>query len=196
MNDSDSGTHELTHLLSLAAEGDLEAKSELYQMIYDDLREAARRVMREKHRGDLQTTALVHESLLRFENQDVLKRYSENRSVFFSVAVRAMQQILVDHYRQRRRETYQKNEPEDPFTRTISKIEKQTGYDFERLNLAIEKLRDANARQHAVVTHRFFGGLTVEQTAEFLNVSVGTVERDWRLARARLIRLLGSSYPS
>ena len=192
MNDPDSGMHDLTHLLNRAADGDMEAKSELYQMIYDDLRAAARRVIHKKHRGDLQTTALVHESLLRFENKDVLRRFSENRRVFFSVAVRAMQQVLVNHYHQRRRESHHTTEPEDPFTSTISTIEKQTGYDFERLNMAINELREASPRQHAVVTHRFFGGLTVEQTAEYLNVSVGTVERDWRLAKARLIRLLGS----
>ena len=183
---------ELTQLLQLAAEGEADAKENLYELIYDDLRDAARRVIRRNVRGDYQTTALVNESLMRFEREGVLKKFSENRRVFFSVAIRAMQQVLVDHYRRRRREQEKLDDDGNPFDQTISSIEEQTGFDFDQLTNALDELKEENDRQHAVITHRFFGGLTIDQTAEVLNVSVGTVERDWRLARAKLIRKLAA----
>lgn len=181
---------DLTQLLHRAADGEAGAKEDLYDLIYDDLRNAARRVLRQHQRGDYQTTALVHESLMRFEKEGVLKKYSENRRVFFSVAIRAMQQVLVDHYRRRRREQDPLEDEANPFDQTISSIEEQTGFDFEDLAAALSNLEKENERQHAVITHRFFGGLTIQQTAGILEVSEATVERDWRLARAKLIQRL------
>jgi RNA polymerase sigma factor (TIGR02999 family) len=180
----------LTQLLRRAADGATDAKETLYELIYDDLREAARRVLKKNARGDFQTTALVNESLLRFEKEGVLKKFSENRRVFFSVAIRAMQQVLVNHCRRRKRENTQLDEEGNPFDQTISSIQERTGFDFEDLSTALNELENESPRQHAVITHRFFGGLTLKQTAEVLEVSEGTVERDWRLARAKLIRRL------
>ncbi len=189
----DEEKRELTQLLHRAAEGEADAKRSLYELIYDDLRDAARRVLRRNVRGDYQTTALVNESLMRFEKEGVLKRFSENRRVFFSVAIRAMQQVLVDHYRRRKREQQKLDEEGNPFDQTISSIEGQTGFDFADLTAAMDELAVESPRQHAVITHRFFGGLTIEQTAEILDVSDGTVERDWRLARAKLVTRLKES---
>ncbi len=180
----------LTRLIQKAAAGELDAKEKLYSLIYDDLRDAARRVLRRKVRGDFQTTALVNEALLRFEKEGVLQKFSENRRVFFSVAIRAMQQVLVDHYRSRKRELVSLDEENHPFDQTIVTIHEQTGFDFEELTAALNELKNESPRQHEVITHRFFGGLTIEQTAEILEVSDATVERDWRLARAKLARRL------
>lgn len=178
---------DLTQLLHQAAKGEADAKEQLYEVIYDDLRDAARRVIRQKVRGDYQTTALVNESLLRFEREGVLQKFSENRRVFFAVAIRAMQQVLVDHYRRRKREQKKLDEEGNPFDETILAIETDTGFDFAELSQALDELAEASPRQHSVITHRFFGGLTIDQTAQILGVSDGTVERDWRLARAKLL---------
>ena len=185
----DKGT-DLTRLMQLAAEGELDAKEDLYNLIYDDLRDAARRVLQRKARGDYQTTALVNEALLRFEKEGVLKKFSENRRVFFSVAIRAMQQVLVDHYRSRKREQMAIVKEDHPFDLAIFAIHEQTGFDFEELTAALNELKTESPRQHAVIAHRFFDGLTIDETAEILEVSDGTVERDWRLARAKLARRL------
>ena len=183
----------VTDLLRQAADGRANARAELYNLIYDDMREAAHRVMQGNYRGDFQTTALVHESLLRFEKNEVLEKYSANRRVFFSVAIQAMQQILVDHYRRRNREAQPSDNQCDPFQNAVAEIETQTGVDFSVLNKALDKLKHGFPRQHSVIVHRFFGGLTIPQTAELLEVSQGTIERDWRLARAKLRRILQDS---
>jgi RNA polymerase sigma factor (TIGR02999 family) len=188
--DHDQQAGSVTRLLQDAAQGESQAKEALYSLIYDDLRDAARRVLRDKRRGEYQTTALVHESLMRFEKKGVLEQYSRNRRVFFSVAIRAMHQLLVDHYRRRRRELATCDIDENPFDQAISSIEKQLGVEFDDVQKALAELESESPRQHAVITHRFFGGLTIPETAETLGVSVATVERDWRLARAKLIRRL------
>ena len=179
----------VTRLLQGAASGDVEAKQELYELIYDDLRDAARRVLRGKHRGDYQTTMLVNESLMRFERQGVLEQFSKNRRVFFSVAIRAMHQLLVDHYRRRKRETNKLGEVV-PWDHAIDSIEKQLKVNFDDLSQALETLEQDSPRQYEVIMHRFFGGLTIPETAETLGISETTVERDWRLARAKLVRQL------
>jgi len=187
---ADDGKTDLARLLRLAGEGGSDAREDFYRLIYDDLRESARRILRKHSRGEFQTTALVNESLMRFEKEGVLKKFSENRRVFFSVANRAMQQVLIDHHRRRKLEKDRFDENSHPFDLSILSIQKQTGFDFEELSNALNELEYENPRQHAVITHRFFGGLTIEQTAQLLGVSEGTVERDWRLARAKLIRRL------
>ena len=176
----------LTELIQMAAD-DRSAKDSLYHRVYDDLRTVAHRLMR-KHRGnDLQTSALVNEVVIRFERGDALQTMA-NRRVFFSVATRAMNQILVDHFRRRKKNVDSPDRNALALNATVESIEKQVGCDFGCLNCALEKLEHASPRQHAVVMHRFFGGLSVASTADILDVSVGTVERDWRLAKAKLFQ--------
>ncbi|MCA9214924.1 MAG: hypothetical protein KDB27_17755 [Planctomycetales bacterium] len=91
----------VTRLLGQSAVGDADAKDKLFQLIYDDLRRAASRVLRRTNQNDFQTTDLVHQSMLRFQDEEVLERYSTNRKVFLSVAVRAMQRVMIDHHRRR-----------------------------------------------------------------------------------------------
>ena len=184
-------SHQITRLLKLGVD-DSTAREELFVLIYDDLRGAAQRVLRKGYRGDMQTTALVNESMLRFQDSAVMGKYSENRRVFFSVAIRAMQQVLLNHHRKRKRETLLEGEEQHPFSQTINRIEETFSVDFESLYEALDMLRESNARQHAAITHRFLGGLSVSETAELLGVSVGSIERDCRLAKAKLLRLLST----
>ena len=188
--DDSAAPYPLTDLIQTAAAGTPNAKEELYRRVYDDLRAAAHGVMRREHNaGDLQTSAIVNEVVLRFENGDVLKSIA-NRRVFFSIAIRAMHQILIDHYRRRRKLIDSPDRSSMPLDKAIHWIEAQVGADFTDLELALGVLHGHSERQYSVVTHRFFGGLTIEETADILDVSVQTVERDWRLARARLLREL------
>jgi len=168
---------------------DSKAKAELYEEVYGDLRQAAHRFMRKQRGGDFQTTALVNEVLLRFESGDALKNMA-NRRVFFSVAIRAMNQVLIDHYRRRKKLVDSPDRGVELLDQAVASIEDQFGFDFERLQLSLEKLSKESPRQHAVIMHRFFGGLSIKGTAELLEVSDGTIERDWRLARAKLFREL------
>ena len=189
LNSSEKQSHQITKLLKQSVD-DSAAREELFNLIYDDLRAAAHRALQKGFRGDLQTTALVNESMLRFQDSEVMRKYSENRRVFFSVAIRAMQQVLLNHFRKRKREVSLNADVDHPFTQVISRIEATFQVDFESLYEALEELRGANTRQHAAITHRFLGGLSVSETAELLGVSVGTIERDCRLAKAKLLRLL------
>ncbi len=179
----------VTQLLRLSAEGDPVAKDELFRLIYDDLRNAAHREIRRKSHGDFQTTDLVHESMLRFQDVRVLDKYSKNRRVFYSVAIRAMQQVLIDHYRRRAKEP--KLASQSMIIDQATEVaESRFGVDFGKLSDALNWLEEVSPRQHAALVHRFFGGLTISQTADLLEVSAGTIERDCRIGRARLLRRL------
>ena len=180
----------LTDLIQAAANDVDGAKNELYQRVYDELRELAHNIMvREQKAQELQATAIVNEVILRFEKGDVLKSVT-NRRVFFSIANRAMRQILIDHYRKRRKLVDSPDRTMSPLDAAVQWIEDQVDANFGDLQLALQSLGEHSQRQHDVVMHRFFGGFTIQETAELLDVSAQTVERDWRLARARLLREL------
>ena len=188
MYQSSESEPRLTDLIQLAANAN-DAREQLYQRVYDDLRAAARRVLPEHPKGDLQTTALVHEVFLRFEKSEALTCMT-NRRVFFAVAIRAMNQVLIDHYRRRTRNVDSPNRASQILDDAVAWLEEKTGFEFERLHLALQELERSAPRQHLVIMHRFFGGLTVAETAELLDISDKTVERDGRLARAKLLHYL------
>ena len=182
---SDAG--QLTVLIQLAADSDRKARDELYERVYHELRAVAHRLMRRRQGNELQTSALVHEVVIRFERSDAL-RYMANRRVFFSVATRAMKQILIDHFRRRQKLVDSRDRNVQALEIAVKSIEEQVGFDFGNLHSALHALEQESPRQHSVVMHRFFGGLSIKATAEMLEVSEGTVERDWRLARTKLFR--------
>ncbi len=185
-------TKGLTDLIRRASDNDDRAKETLYAQVYDNLRDAAHRLLSKQHRRDLQTTDLVNEVALRFETKNALKSMA-NRRVFFAVAIRAMNQILVDQYRRRSKLVDSLDRSGEPLDEVVNTIEHQVGADFERLQTVLVTLEAEAPRQHAVIMHRFFGGLSIRDTAELLDVSEQTVERDWRLARAKLFaRLKGN----
>lgn len=179
----------ITELLQLAATGVLEAKEELYEKIYDDLRRLAKMVIRGKPRGDLDTTDLIQEVVVRFETGGALAKYP-NRRVLFAVAIRAMNQVLVDHYRRRKKLIDSPDRNAHDLDHVLNKLQEQVGYDFDSLQYGLKQLEATAPRQFSVLSHRIYGGLTISEVAEVLDVSRQTVERDWRLARAKLFKFM------
>jgi RNA polymerase sigma-70 factor, ECF subfamily len=169
-------------------QGDQAAFDELVPLVHDELRRIARRCMAGERAGhSLQPTALVNEAYLRLV--DVQRIRWQDRSHFLSMAARLMRRILVDVARSKR---YQKRGGGavrvtfDEFA--IAPVE--PGHDLVALDDALKAFEQVDARKSQVIELRFFGGLSVEETAEALEVSVDTVMRDWKLGRAWLLREL------
>ena len=180
---TDEKQSQVTLLLGRIQAGDEEAKERLFRVVYEELREAARGLMRgERKDHTLEATALVHEAVIRLMQDGALED-APNRKYFFGAAIGAMRQILVDHARHKKSLKAGGHREREPLDDIQDRLEQDSGLDLESLDAALAKLEP---RQREVVEHRFFGGLSVEQTAEVLGVSIGTVERDWRLARAKL----------
>lgn len=180
---------QITTLLRQAATGCDAARDELFQLIYDDLHAAAHRVLQKGKRGRLDTTELLHQSIIRFQDARVIKKYSENRRVFFAVAIRAMHQVLIDHYRRRAPVAVLSSESLVA-DQVIMTTEAEFGVSFQTLSDALDWLYEQSPRQHAAMLHRYYGGLTIAEVAALLEVSEGTIERDCRIARARLLHRL------
>jgi RNA polymerase sigma-70 factor, ECF subfamily len=180
-------THEITELLKAWGKGDKAALDELTPLCYQELRRLARRHMRQERPGQtLQTSALVNEAFLRltdWENVDW-----QNRAHFFAMAARIMRNILVD-FAKRRRSAKRGAEPLMVSLSAVANVPER-GADLIALDEALNALAALSPRQSQVIELKFFGGLTIEETAEVLQVSVGTVRRDWSLAQAWLYREL------
>lgn len=179
----------LTDLLQLAATEVPGAKDELYKRIYGNLRGFAKMVISRKPRGDLDTTDLIQEVIVRFEAAGALAKYP-NRRVLFAVAIRAMNQVLVDHYRRRKKLIDSPDRIRSKLDDVVGKLETQMGHDFESLQHGLEQLEAESPRQFAVLSYRIYGGFTIAEVADLLEVSRQTVERDWRLARAKLFKVM------
>jgi RNA polymerase sigma factor (TIGR02999 family) len=177
---------DVTQLLGDLRNGRPAAASQLIPLVYDELHRLARVQMRhERPDHTLQATALVHEAYLRLVH-DAEKSW-QNRAHFIGVAAQVMRRILIDHARARRaakREGVLQQVPlEECSLMTDAQSEQLVA-----INEALDRLAQFDPRQSRVVELRFFGGLTVDETAEALGVSVKTVTREWRLARAWLHR--------
>jgi RNA polymerase sigma factor (TIGR02999 family) len=171
----------VTALLQAWSEGDAEAGRRLVPLVYGELRRRAARYLRRERPGHtLQPTALVHEAYLRLVGHPGAWR---NRSQFFGVASNLMRRILVDHARRRRaaKRDAVRVALDDA---VVGAAERDV--DLVCLDAALEELSALDARQGRVVELRYFGGLTLEEAAEVLGVSVATVKREWTLARAWL----------
>lgn len=182
----DSG-QSVTVLLARWKNGDRNALPELLPLVYNELRAIAHRhLQHERPDHTLQSTALVHEAYLRLADQ---RPVSENRAHFIAIAANLMRQILVDHARQRRAA---KRGPgyRIQFDENVHTPEKKT-VDLIELDSALGKLCERDAQQSRIVELRFFGGLTVEETADILGISAATVKRDWTMAKAWLTRAMG-----
>ena len=182
------GSAEVTRLLLAWSEGDKRALEELLPVVYQELHAMARRYMAaERSDHTLQASALVNEAYLKLV--DVRRAQWKNRAHFFGVAAQLMRRILVDfgrrrHYRKRGDGVRPLSLNED------LAIAAARTTDIVALDDALNLLADVDPRRVRVVELRFFAGLTVEETAEVLNVSVDTVVRDWRLAKVWLHREL------
>jgi len=179
---------EVTQLLRAWMRGEDGAKEELYQMVYDELRRLAHRYMSRENSGHtLQTTALVNEAYLKLADTNNLNW--QDRAHFFAVSANVMRHILVDHARASRAER-RGGEAQQIGLEDIIEIPQAPNKDVLALNDALDRLAKVDARKSKVVELRYFGGLSVEETAEVLKVSADTVMRDWRLAKAWLLREL------
>ncbi|MGD9253083.1 MAG: ECF-type sigma factor [Holophagae bacterium] len=166
---------------------DVTASSEIFPLVYSELRKIARRLfVRESPGHTLQPTALVHEAYLKLVEQ---KRADvKSRTHFIAVGAQAMRRLLVDHARRRGASKRGSAKPNLDLMDIIDSTP-EWEFDFDQIlsvHAALERLARFDERQSLIVTLRFFGGLTQEEIAQLLGVSVGTVARDWRHARAWL----------
>jgi RNA polymerase sigma factor (TIGR02999 family) len=182
---------EVSRLLRAWGDGDQTALDRLMPLVYDELRRMARRYMDRQPSGHtLQTTALIHEAYLRLVNQQEVQW--QNRAHFFGVAAKAMRSILVDYARTRQAVK------RGGATHLVSLdeaavVSAEPTAELVALDDALQRLAAFDQRKCQVVEMRYFGGLTVEETAEVLQVSPETVARDWRLARTWLLRELSKT---
>jgi len=176
----------LTALLHDWREGDRAALDRLTPLVYDELRRIAHRyVQREREGHTLQTTALVNEAYLRLAGQQ--KVAWQNRAHFFAVTAQVMRHILIDHAR-RRRYTKHGGEIQQVSIEDASVMAEQRAADLIALDEALVELAKLDPRKSRVVELRYFGGLSLEETAEVVDVSLMTVRRDWRAAKAWLYK--------
>lgn len=182
---------EVTQLLRAWSDGDADAFDRVLPLVYDELhRMAARYLVGERSSVSLQTTALVNELCLRLLGWDPVRW--QNRGHFFGVSARMMRRVLVDIARRRRAERRGgPNAVRVPLD-AIDVPADEPGADLLAVDMAIELLAVEDPRKAQVVELRFFGGLSIEETAEALGVSVRTVHSDWAMARAWLYRTLSA----
>ena len=178
-----SSSEEISRILVGIRTGDAAAREKLYDLVYEDLRRIARRHLRGRASDTLGTTAIVNEAYIRLAAAE--SRSWNDRGHFLSVASRAMRQILVDHARRKLAAKRGGGQIH------VTLNEDQAGAGTSELEIlaldqALDRLQGLDERLAHVVELRFFGGLSVEETAEVLGVTARTVKRDWRKARSLL----------
>jgi len=185
---SASSSHQITQLLLTWRSGNKAALDELMPLVYDELRRLARHYMRGQKVGhSLQATALVNEAYLRLIDSNQVEW--QDRSHFFAVSAQLMRRVLVDFARKRNSlkrggdqiQVTVDDDIEEPFGNQLNFID---------LDEALKNLETFDERQSKIIELRYFAGLTETEIAETLGISVRTVRRDWRLARAWLYRKL------
>jgi RNA polymerase sigma factor (TIGR02999 family) len=203
-NKNEQAPGEVTRLLQQWADGDAAALESLWPMVYDDVRRLARRQM-SGERGDhtLQSTALVNEAFMRLAGQRVFEW--QNREQFLSLASQIMRRVLVDYARQRgaqrRGDGAKKLSLHDTQAALeVDEAQALRSFDDERIDVlaidsALTRLQEIDAPQGRIVELRYFGGLTLEETASVAGISLATVKREWAMARAWLRRELASHEP-
>ena len=182
MTEPPSKTHQVTDLLDAWSHGDKEALDKLMPLVYDELRRLARQHMRRERAGHtLQTTALVNEAYIRLVDQR--RAQWQNRGQFFGIAARLMRRILVDHARSRHR-LKREGDAHKVSLDEAATVSQEQSTDLLALHEALKKLETLNERMGRIVELRFFGGLSIEETADVIKVSPGTVMKDWTFAKA------------
>ena len=183
----------VTDLLVHWSEGDQEALNKLIPLVYDELHKLASRYLRrERREHTLQTTAVVHEAYLKLVNQRDAN--FENRLHFFAVAAQIMRRILVDYARRH----HASKRGGDLYKLSLDEAlvtSEEKGADLLALDEALERLAAIDPRQSRVVELRIFAGLTLEETAQALNISPSTVRREWSTAKAWLHRQIKNNDP-
>ena len=181
-------THDVTHLLKAWTTGDEQALEKLTPLVYEQLHRVAQRCMAAERPGHiLQTTALVNEVYLQLVDCGQINW--QDRAHFFAVSAQLMRRILIDFARSR---GYQKRGAGAPHLSLddAPPVSQESSTNLVALDDALQALASVDGRKSKVVELRFFGGLSLEETAEVLKVSVETVGRDWKLAKVWLLREL------
>jgi RNA polymerase sigma factor (TIGR02999 family) len=177
--------NQVTLLLKRLKKGDREAPGQLIPLVIDELRRLARHYMRNERVGHtLQPTALVNEAYLRLIGYRSLDWQS--RSHFIGVAASVMRQVLTDYARRRLAAKRGADADDVPLADLMDSLSVEQSQELLALNDALDRLKKMNQRHSQIVEMRYFGGLSIEETAEALEVSPITVKRDWAVARAWL----------
>jgi RNA polymerase sigma-70 factor, ECF subfamily len=182
------GSQEVTQLLTDWSNGDQSALDKLLPLVNSELRKIAGRYMRRERPGHtLQTSALVNEAYLQLINQKNMRW--QNRAHFFGIAAQLMRRILIDHARSH---NYAKRGGGalKVSLDEASAVTEAPAAELLAVDEALEKLTAMDARKGRIVELRFFGGLSLEETAEVMGISSPTVQREWRAAKAWLLRML------
>ncbi len=178
---------DVTGLLVAWGKGEEAARSRLIDAVYSELRRLARaHLRRERLDHSLSPTALVHEAYLKLVDQR--KVHWENRVHFFAIAAHLMRRVLVDHARAH--QAAKRGADARVPLQDVDAAAEPRDVDLLALDAALDRLSQVDERQSQLVELRFFGGLTIEETATVLSVSPATVKNDWALARAWLFREL------
>ena len=187
---ADDSAPDITALLTAWGQGNLAARDRLMPAVYEELRRQAKGYLRRERTGHtLQPTALVHEAFLRLISQE--RVVWQSRAQFFAIAAQMMRRILVDHAR-----AHQMAKRSGQLTRVsledLVAPNRQEEIDVLDLHAAQDELAHFDARKSQVAELRFFGGLSLQETAHVLDISVATVEREWQAGRAWLYSRLKS----
>jgi RNA polymerase sigma factor (TIGR02999 family) len=177
---------DVTQLLANWSQGDQGALDKLMPLVYGELRRlASSHLRRERSNHTLQSTALVHEAFMRLVNQqDVQWR---NRAHFYAIAAQMIRRILVDYARSQHAEKRGSGAVKLALDDAMA-VPQQADMDLLGLNDALHQLAELDARQSRIVELRFFAGLSIEETAEVMNLSPASIKREWNTARAWLFR--------
>jgi RNA polymerase sigma factor (TIGR02999 family) len=177
---------EITQLLTALSDGDKNTRDKLFELVYDELRQQASAYLRHERRDHtLQTTDLVHEAYFKLVDQKQVEW--QNRAHFFGVAAQAMRRILVDYARGHQAAKRGGGQAKISLHETAI-LPNEHPEEMVALDEALTRLAAIDERQSRIVELRFFGGRTIEETAQILALSVATVKREWNMARAWLYR--------
>ncbi|QDT12795.1 ECF-type sigma factor [Stieleria marina] len=177
---------ELTVILQRAKTGDESAQAKLFAAALDELHGAASALMQQERASHtLQPSALINEAALRLLKSNALESMPD-RAYFFGSMVRAMRHVLIDHARARKAKRRQGNQVAVSLDYAIDVMEKQAGVDLIELDQALQELANQRERTSRIVELRFFGGMSQQEIADQMSLSLATVNREWRYARAWL----------
>ncbi|HEX4998796.1 MAG TPA: sigma-70 family RNA polymerase sigma factor [Terriglobia bacterium] len=182
---------DVTQLLLAWSQGDEQALDQLIPIVYRELRSLARRYLeRERPGHTLQATALVNEAYMRLA--DINRMQWQNRAHFFAISAQTMRRILVEHARRRNQLKRGNGAIPVELDQVPDMLQTRSNVDLVIIDQALNALSEVNDRHARIIELRFFGGLSVEESAEVLKVSTDTVTRDWKAAKAWLLRYLSA----
>ena len=181
--------NDVTQLLKDLSDGNREALDKLLPLVYQELRRLAHNFLRgERSEHTLQTTALVHEAYLKLIDQRSVNW--QNRAQFFALSATAMRRVLLDNAR--KHVSAKRGKGEKISLEDAAEISVESNENLIALDIALQELEEIDERQSKIIELRYFGGLTIEETAEVLKISPATVKREWVFARAWLYQKMSA----